>query len=393
MRAAVVDPLTRAIYDARVGDCSSLSRHGSATVPHFHLPCRARSSALIVVSLFTGCGELPSEKTAGNAPGAGTSSAATAGATKQVKFVGFDASPPLVSALEAGQIQGLVLQNPVLIGQEGVNTIVAHLEKQAVEAKISTGELLATPENCQQPEIAARLNPPKATSAEANATGGDGKKKYRIMVIPKGATHVFWQSVHHGAQQAAKVLGNVEIIWLSPTKEDDRLDQINLVQRAISLQVDGIVLAPLDAQALVAPVEEAIAAKIPVVIIDSGLSSDKPVSYVATDNYHGGVLAAERLAEILNEEGRVILLRYAPNSEASDQRERGFTDTMARFPRIKIISEDQYAGATAESAQRIAQQLIVRFKGEVDGIFCPNESSTTGMLRALQDAGLLAGAP
>jgi ribose transport system substrate-binding protein len=346
---------------------------------------------LIVVCLCAsgGCGELPSNQ-ASDSAGSGAAKVPTP--ARGVKFVGFDAGPPLVSALEAGQIQGLVLQNPVLIGQEGVKTLVAHLEGQPVERTISTGELLATPENCQEPEIAARLDPPKASESDISSTADQAPKKYRILVIPKGATHVFWQSVHYGALSAAKSLGNVEIIWLSPTKEDDRLDQINLVQRAAALKVNGIVLAPLDAQALVAPVEEAIAAGIPVVIIDSGLASDKPVSYVATDNYHGGVLGAERLAKVLGEEGRVILLRYAPNSEASDQRERGFTDTIARYPRIKLISQDQYAGATAESAQRVAQQLIVRFKGEFDGIFCPNESSTTGMLRALQDAGLLAGA-
>jgi ribose transport system substrate-binding protein len=357
-------------------------------VPRHHLLALRALFACVLLTLVSGCGELPSEK-----PGAATPAGSefSPSSAKALRFVGFDASPPLISALEAGQLQGLVLQNPVLIGQEGVNTLVAHLEGKPVEAKLSTGEVLATPENCQDPEIAARLDPPKAGHDDSSPTAGS-PKKYRIMVIPKGTSHVFWQSVHYGALSAAKNLGNVEIVWLAPTDEDERIEQINLVHNAIAAKVDGIVLAPLDAQALVAPVEEAIAAHIPVVIIDSGLASDKPVSYVATDNYHGGVLGAERLAKILGEEGRVILLRYAPNSEATEQRERGFTDTIAKYHRIKIISQDQYAGATAASAQRVAEQLVIRFKGEVDGIFCPNESSTAGMLRALLDAGLLAGA-
>jgi ribose transport system substrate-binding protein len=211
------------------------------------------------------------------------------------------------------------------------------------------------------------------------------------MVIPKGTTHEFWKTIHAGALKAAEELGNVEIIWQGSMKEDDRTGQIALVQNAVAAKVDGIVLAPLDAKALVAPVEAAIAAGIPVVIIDSGLESSKIVSYVATDNYHGGVLAAECLAKLLKEEGKIILMRYAVGSESTEQRERGFTDTIKKYPRITYLSDDQYAGATADTAQKTSENLITRFGGQADGIFCSNESATSGMLRVLRDAGLLEG--
>ena len=114
------------------------------------------------------------------------------------------------------------------------------------------------------------------------------------------------------------------------------------------------------------------------------------VSYVATNNYHGGVLAAQRLGELLKGEGRVILLRYAVGSESTEQREKGFTDTLAKeFPKITLISDTEYAGPTSDSAQQKAQSLVTRYRGQVDGIFCPNESSTFGMLRALEGAGML----
>ncbi len=153
------------------------------------------------------------------------------------------------------------------------------------------------------------------------------------MVIPKGTTHEFWQSVHAGASKTAEELGNVEIVWQGPPREDDRTDQIKLVQNAVASGVDGIVLAPLDARALVEPVEQAIAKGIAVVIIDSALESDKISSFIATDNYHGGVLAAKRLGELLKGEGKIILLRYAVGSASTDEREKGFIDTMkAEFP-------------------------------------------------------------
>ena len=124
--------------------------------------------------------------------------------------------------------------------------------------------------------------------------------KYRIAVIPKGTTHEFWKSVHAGAAKAAKEAGNVEIFWKGPLQENDAEGQINVVQEFITKKVDGIVLAPLDSQALIAPVKDAKQQGIPTVIFDSGLGDESIiVSYVATDNYHGGALAARRLAEVL----------------------------------------------------------------------------------------------
>jgi ribose transport system substrate-binding protein len=310
-----------------------------------------------------------------------------------VAFVGFDASPPLVAALKQGQLQGLVLQNPYRMGELGVRAVVDHLEKREVPDKVSTGEKMATPENMETPEIAELLKPPKEEhSANASLTGAKSKK-WRVMVIPKGTTHEFWKTIHAGAKKAADDLGTVEIVWQGPLKEDDRTDQIKLVQNAVAAKVDGIVLAPLDAQALVAPVEQAIAAGIAVVIFDSGLNSKKPASYVATNNYNGGVLAAERLAKLLDGRGKVILIRYMVGSESTEQREQGFMDTIKNYPGITYLTKDEYAGATADSALKAAQNVVLLYRGKVDGIFCPNESSTAGMLKALKDAGMLASRP
>lgn len=210
--------------------------------------------------------------------------------------------------------------------------------------------------------------------------------KLSIAVIPKGTTHEFWKSIHAGAVKAGDELG-VEIIWKGPQREDDREMQIQVVEDFISRKVSGIVLAPLDDKALARPVKEAMKRKVPVVIIDSGLQGKDYVSFVATDNHKGGMLGGERLAELLGGKGKVILLRYQEGSASTMERERGFLEAMKKHAGIEIVSENQYAGATAEAAYQKSEDLLTRFK-DVNGIFCPNESSTFGMLRALKDAGL-----
>jgi len=219
---------------------------------------------------------------------------------------------------------------------------------------------------------------------------------YRVAVIPKGTTHEFWKSIHAGAIKASRELKeegvDVQVIWKGPLREDDREQQVQVVENFIARRVSGIVLAPLDARALVAPAEMASRVGIPVVIIDSGLNSDKPVSTVSTDNYKGGVLGAHRLASLLDGKGKVILLRVLAGSTSTELREAGFLDTIkADYPEIEIISSDQHAGATRDTAYRAAQNLLNRFGRDVTGVFAPNESSATGMLLALRDAGLSRG--
>jgi ribose transport system substrate-binding protein len=217
-----------------------------------------------------------------------------------------------------------------------------------------------------------------------------GMEKLTISVIPKGTTHVFWQSIHAGAVKASKELG-VKILWIGPEKEDDRQQQIALVDNQIVNQVDGIVLAPLDNMALRRPVKAAVSKDIPVVIIDSGLkdSEDVYTSFVATDNREGGRIAGRELGGLLNGRGRVVMLRYQEGSASTDNREQGFLEAIREFNGIEVVSDEQYAGATKALAQQASENLILRFKDDtgnlnIDGIFCPNESSTYGMLQALR---------
>lgn len=238
------------------------------------------------------------------------------------------------------------------------------------------------------PEAAKDASAPTPSPA---ANAAPTTEPLTVAVIPKGTTHVFWKSVQAGAEAAAKDLG-VEIIWKGPLKEDDKDQQIRVVEDFITRGVDGIALAPLDDAALRTPVMNAQSAEIPVVIFDSALKDVPVASFVATDNRLAGKLGGQRLAQLLQGKGKVVLLRYQEGSASTNEREAGFLEAMAENPGITVVSKDQYAGATTETAQKASENLLLGFtQGDrltVDGIFTPNESSTFGMLRALQDAGL-----
>jgi ribose transport system substrate-binding protein len=204
----------------------------------------------------------------------------------------------------------------------------------------------------------------------------------QIAVIPKGITHIFWESIRRGAEKAGAE-ADVKIFWNGPEREGNREMQIQIIEDFITRKVSGIVLAPIDNKAMVPSVEKIYAKSIPCVIIDSGIDTDKYVSFVATDNYKGGVIAARRMGKILSGKGRIVVVKYAPGSASTMKREDGFINTIEKdFPEIEIV-DSKYGLDTVETSLQAAEDLLTK-NTELDGIFACNESTSVGTLRALQ---------
>ena len=206
-----------------------------------------------------------------------------------------------------------------------------------------------------------------------------------IAVIPKNTTHVYWKAIEAGAREGAKEAG-VEMVWKGSLREDDPAQQIQILEQFILEGVGGIVLAPIDDTALKRPVAAAMQKGIPVVIMDSPLKGEPAkdfVSTVSTNNHHGGEMAGEQLGKLLGGQGKVVLFRFKKGSASASQREAGFVEAIKKLPEIQVIVDDRYSGTTAREAQAVALNMLDKLK-EADGIFCPTETSTFGMLSALK---------
>lgn len=210
-------------------------------------------------------------------------------------------------------------------------------------------------------------------------------EKKVVGVVPKGANHIFWQTVHAGALQAAKEFG-LEVEWNAPTLEIDSSRQIAIVESMVNRRLAGIALAPVDRKALVAIVERAANAGIPIAIFDSDIDTDKRITYVATDNREGGRMAARKLGELLLGEGEVAIISFMPGSAATMEREEGFREEIAKkFPRIRIV---QTAYGMADRAKaRAATENIMAAHPNLRGLFADNESSSAGAVLALKNRG------
>lgn len=207
---------------------------------------------------------------------------------------------------------------------------------------------------------------------------------YNIAVIPKGSTHDFWLEVEKGALKAGKEF-DATVVFRGPKYDDDTNAQIKLVEYFIKQKVDAIVLAPNHKTELVDIVDEALAANIKVIIIDSGLDSNNYQSFIATDNFMAGKLAGKKLANIINNKGNVGIIKYYAGNASTELREAGFMEAMKENKIPVIVNE--YGGATIGLTLKKGLEILEK-KPNIVGLFTPNESSTIGMAKALERTNL-----
>ena len=210
-------------------------------------------------------------------------------------------------------------------------------------------------------------------------------EKTIVGVVPKGANHIFWQTVHAGAIKAGREYG-FDIQWNAASLEIDSSRQIEIVESMINQHLAGIVLAPVDKSALVAVVERAGRAGIPVSIFDSGIDTDRILCYVATNNLEAGRMAARRMGEILGGKGKVGVVGFMAGSASTMQREDGFTtEIRQKFPGIELTGV-LFGMADRAKAMAVAENMLTAHP-DLAGIYADNESSAEGALQAVKSRG------
>jgi ribose transport system substrate-binding protein len=229
------------------------------------------------------------------------------------------------------------------------------------------------------------------SAGNSTAASQPAGNRRQIAVIAKSTVNAYWKAVEAGAQQAGTEAG-VDILWEGPDSETNHDMQASMVDNMVNRQVAGIVLAPTNVNALVRPVNSAVARGIPVVLIDSTLNSDKPTSVIATDNYAAGAQAAEALIAAMGSThkhgGKVLMLRFLEGSGSTESREKGFADRIAKEPGLTLVDSmyTKGGGSTTDAADT-ADALLRRYTKDnvldADGIFASNQPTAIAMLETL----------
>lgn len=212
----------------------------------------------------------------------------------------------------------------------------------------------------------------------------------KIVVIVKATTSQFWATVFDGADAAAKNLG-VQVSKLGATAETDVAGEVSIMENAISSKPTAIVVAATNAAALAHPIEQATAAGIPVIVIDSSANTDKYVTFLATNNETGGEKAADELATCVKArtgkaQGNVAYLTALAGAQSLNDRDKGFVERLKTYPDLKIV-EHRTGNNDPARALSDAEDVLTRHPDLV-GIFADNEVEGDGAGAAITEKSL-----
>ena len=211
-------------------------------------------------------------------------------------------------------------------------------------------------------------------------------KDMNLPVVSKGFQHEFWQTVKMGTEAAAKELGD-KTSYVGPADETQIAEQIQLVENAMAQKPNGLLLAALDANALAPLVETANSRGIKVVTFDSGVNSDIPVSFVATNNRKAGAEAADALAAEVGSKGKVGIIAHVAGTSSAIERSEGFIARMKeKYPDIQVLPV-QYSDGDPQKAMDKTIDMI-QANPDIAGIYGTNEGSTLGVANAIDSQNL-----
>lgn len=220
------------------------------------------------------------------------------------------------------------------------------------------------------------------TEVEGSAEGSSGDKDY-IAIVSKGFQHQFWQSVKDGTDAAAEEFG-VEVTFEGPESETQVDKQMEMLRAALDKSPDAIGFAALDSKAAIPLLEEANENDIPIIAFDSGVDSDIPLTTATTDNKAAAALAADKMAELIGEEGKIALVVHDQTSVTGVDRRDGFVDQIeSAYPNIEIV-DIQYGGGDHLKSTDLAK-AIMSAHPDLKGIFGSNEGSAIGVVNAVRE--------
>lgn len=311
-----------------------------------------------VVGIF-GCNE-------GSTTGAGNAIKASGNAS--VIGVGFDKSDAILGLIDGGFLRCTMAQNPDVMGYEGVKAAVKAINGESLGGAVTdTGVSVLAKEG----------------GAQSEATDTAASKEWKIALITMDSIDQHWVTLNEGAQAKANELG-VSVTFMSPNTKDDA-QQIECVNNAVAGGYDAIMVAANGPDAISSALNEASAAGVKIVYVDSPANVDAEATF-STDNKAAGQTAGEEMKKALEDKGvtsgTIGIINVNAATDSCVMREEGFR---AAFEGTGFeLLETQYGEGDAAKSQSIAENYITQ---GVVGIFGCNEGSTTGAGNAIKASG------
>ncbi len=317
-----------------------------------------------------------------------------AGKTGEITLVTFDGLPEGVTLIKQGASDADVAQFPVRMGTWGakiLGMIISGAKTSADFPKyIDTGAEVVTAETadtylCNTFGQCAGVAAAEAPVVDTNWTPAAPIEGSVGIIVRTMVNDPFQVAMAESAQKKAEALGLKPLVY-APTGHADVQEQQAIVEDLIQQNVNGILLAPLDTEALKVAMESAAAANIPVVLFDSNPIEGAPfVTAIGTNNVAAASIAADYLIEKFGGTAKVAQIEGEPGAQNALFRVQGFQERLKEAPGMELVASQTGHWTTAGAMQ--ATENIIQAHPDVNAIFASSDMMGVGAVEALQAAG------
>src|SRR5260370_26448319 len=240
---------------------------------------------------------------------------------------------------------------------------------------------------CSKNESSTTASTDAGASAAASAAPAAGSGKVKVGFSVSTLNNAFFVGLKAGVEKGSKAEG---FDLVQTNANGDAQQQVNDAVNLLSQGVTALVLNPIDSKAIIRAVEKANLMGIPVFTLDRGSDGGKVTSFVASDNVALGATAAKWIADQLTKrygsaKGNVVDLIGLVGTTAATDREKGFSDAIAKYPDIKVVARQE--GAFDQEKSLNAMTNILQKYSQIDAVFGANDDNTVGAEQAIDNAG------
>lgn len=257
------------------------------------------------------------------------------------------------------------------------------MNRSTVVATAGAAGLVLVLAACSSSSKSSGASSASPTSSAAGTSSG--AKTYKMTFVQGVAGDGFYVTMGCGIQAEAKKLGNITVNIQGPTQFDATL-QNPIIESVTAAKPDALLIAPDDVSASQRPIDQAIAAGIKVVLVDTTLSDpSKAVSQISSDNLAGGQAAFAAIKELAPNGGKVLVVNTKPGVSTTDQRTTGFANAAKADPKYNYVGV-QYDQDSASVAAQVTSAALQK-NPDIVGIFATNLFSAEGAATAIRQAG------
>jgi ribose transport system substrate-binding protein len=217
--------------------------------------------------------------------------------------------------------------------------------------------------------------------AKSSTSAATKKKQLVIGLSMNTLNNPFFVDVKKGAEKGASD-NNVKLIVTDAQNQasQQQSDIENLIQK----KPDVLIIDPCDSDAIIAAIQEANTAKIPVITVDRASNGGTVASHIGFDAIKAGSLAGDYLGKALNGKGKVVEIMGIMGTNVAQDRSKGFNEAISKYPNIKIVAK-QTADFDRAEAMKVMENIL-QANPEIDGVYAANDEMALGATEAITAA-------